>query len=170
MGLRINNNIPALNASRQAGIAAQGLKKTMEGMASGLRINRAADDAAGLAISEGFRTQVRQYTQEVNNLQTGVNVVETADQAMGTQQEAVGRIQELATQAANGTLTDDQRGAINQEAQQLIEQVGQTAENTEFNGVKLLNGIGRTRFRSGPRPAIRSTSTRRRRPPSASLA
>jgi flagellin len=140
MGLRINNNIPALNAGRQAGTAAQGLQKALEGMASGLRINRAADDAAGLAISERFRTQVRQNTQEVNNLQTGVNVIETADQAMGTQQEAVGRIQELATQAANGTLNNDQRAAINQEAQQLIEQVGQTAGNTEFNGVKLLNG------------------------------
>jgi len=140
MGLKINNNIPALNAQRQTGAAAQGLRKTLEGLASGLRINRAADDAAGLAIAERFRGQVRQYAQEVNNLQTGVNVIETADQAVGTQQEAVGRLQELATQAANGTLNDEQRTAINQEAQQIVQQIGQTAENTEFNGVKLLNG------------------------------
>jgi flagellin len=140
MGLTINNNIPALNAQHQAAASAQGLRKATEGLASGLRINQAADDAAGLGIAEGLRTQVRQYAQEVNNLQTGVNVIQTADQAMGTQQEAVGRLQELATQAANGTLNDQQRNAINQEAQQVIQQIGQTAQNTEFNGVQLLNG------------------------------
>ena len=140
MGLKVNSNIAAQNAQRQAATSAQGLRKATEGLASGLRINRAADDAAGLAIAEGFRTQVRQYTQEVNNLQTGVNVVQTADQAIGTQQEGVGRLQELATQAANGTLNDQQRGAINEEAQQIVQQIGQTAQNTEFNGVQLLNG------------------------------
>ncbi len=140
MGLTINNNIPSLNANRQAGIAAKGLKKETEGLASGLRINRAADDAAGLAISEQFRTRIRQYSQEINNLQTGANAVETADQAIGTQQEALGRIQELATQAANGTLSEDQRAALNKEAQQLIQQINETAQNTEFNGLKILNG------------------------------
>jgi flagellin len=140
MGLRINTTVPALQAQRQAGEAAQGVNKALQGVATGLRINRAADDAAGLAIAERFRAQVRQYTQEVGNLQTGVNVVQTADQALGTQQEAIGRVQELAVQGANGTLTEDQRAALNQEAQQMIEQVGATAENTEFNGMKLLNG------------------------------
>ena len=140
MGLRINTTIPLLNVPKKTGAGVQGVNKALEGLASGLRINRAADDAAGLAIAERLRTQVRQYTQEANNLQTGVSVAQTADQALGTQQDALGRVQELATQAANGTLADDQRAALNQEAQQLLEQVGATAENTEFNGTKLLNG------------------------------
>jgi flagellin len=140
MGLKINTTTPALNAQRQANAATRDVQKTLAGLASGLQIKSAADDAAGLAISERFRTQVRQYTQEVNNLQTGVNVVQTADQALGTQQEGIGRLQELATQAANGTLTNDQRAALNNEAQQIVQQIDQTAQNTEFNGVKLLDG------------------------------
>ncbi len=144
MGLKINTTIPALNAQRETTKASGALNKTLEKLASGLRINRAADDAAGLAIAEGFRTQVRQYTQEINNLQTGVNVIETADQAIGTQQDALGRIQELAVQAANGTLTDDQRSALNQEAQQLVQQIQGTADTTQFNGTQLLNGTAGT--------------------------
>lgn len=144
MGLRINSNIPALGAQRQAAGAANRLNKGLQGLASGLRINRAADDAAGLAISERLRMRVRQYTQEANNLQTGVNVVRTAEGGLGAQQEAVGRIRELAVQAANGTLTDDQRTALNQEAQQLLEGIDQTAENTEFNGQNLLDGTAGT--------------------------
>jgi len=140
MGLRVNNNVQGLNAQRQIGAANQALRKNLEGLAAGLRINRAADDAAGLAIAERFRTQVRQYTQEVNNLQMGVNAVQTAEGGLGTQQEAVGRIRELAVQAANGTLTDDQRAALNQEAQQLMEQIGNVAQNTQFNGRNLLDG------------------------------
>lgn len=140
MGLTINNNVAQVNAGQQAGRASQAVKKSLEGMAAGLRINKAADDAAGLAIAEGFRTQVRQTSQEVNNLQTGASVIQTADQALGTQREALGRIQELATQASNGTLNADQRKALNQEAQQLVQQINQTANDTEFNGTKLLNG------------------------------
>jgi len=144
MGLRINSNTPALFAQRQTGLLTGRINRGLQGLASGLRINRAADDAAGLAISERFRMQVRQYTQEVNNLQTGVNAIQTAEGGLGAQQDAVGRIRELAVQAANGTLTDEQRDAINQEAQQLLEQIGETAENTDFNGTQLLNGTNET--------------------------
>lgn len=140
MGMKINTSVPALNAQKKVTGAAKALQRNLQGMASGLRINQASDDAAGLQAAEMFRTRVRQYTQEANSLQTGINVVQTADDALATQQEGVGRLRELATQAANGTLNDQQREALNQEAQQIIEQIGATGENTEFNGQKLLNG------------------------------
>ena len=140
MGLQINTNNSALSIQSQTQQTSAALLRGFERLASGQRINRAADDAAGLAIVEGFRAQVAQANQEIANLQTGVNVVETAEGALSTQEDAVLRIRELAVQAANGTLTADQRAALNQEAQQLLEQVGETAENTEFNGQQLLNG------------------------------
>jgi len=105
-----------------------------------LRINRAADDAAGLAIAEGFRADVRQLNQESRNLQYGLSAMRTAEGAMQTQQDGTARLRELAVQASNGTLTDDQRQAINQEAQQILEEIDATAQNTEFNGRVLLNG------------------------------
>ena len=142
MGLRINNNIPALGARRQAEVNSRALNRVLGQLGSGLRINRAADDAAGLAISERFRTQIRQFTQEASNLQSGVSAIQTAEGGLSAQQDAVGRIRELAVQAANGTLTDDQRAAINDEAQQLLEQVDQTAEGTTFNDQELLTGTG----------------------------
>ena len=140
MALEVNTNIPALNAQRNASANALARNKSMAQVASGLRINRAADDAAGLAIAERFRSQVRQYTTEASNFQTAVNVVSTAEGGLQSQSEAVGRIRELAVQAANGTLSQDQRAALNNEAQQLMGQIDQTAQNTEFNGQKLLNG------------------------------
>jgi flagellin len=140
MGLRINNNIPALNAQRQTRNNVEGLNRALGILASGLRINQAADDAAGLAISERFRAQIRQNTVEVNNLQSGVNALQTAEGGLGVQQEAVGRIRELAVQAANGTLSDADRQALNQEVQQLVEQIETTGQDTEFNGTAMLDG------------------------------
>ncbi len=140
MGLRINTNIPALDAQRQTERTSNQLVKTLGQLSTGLEINKAADNAAGLAIAERLRTQVRQLNQEVSNLQSGVSAVQTAEGGLESQQEGVERLRELSLQAANGTLTDDQRAAINTEAQQIIEQIGQTADNTEFNGTQLLNG------------------------------
>lgn len=140
MGLRINSNDSALFIQRQTQQTSNALLRGLEQLATGQRINRGADDAAGLAIVERFRAQINQLNQEVSNLQSGVNVVQTADGALGTQDEAVQRIRELAVQASNGTLTDDQRAALNQEAQQLLEQIDETAANTEFNGQTLLDG------------------------------
>ncbi|GMV94771.1 MAG: hypothetical protein AMXMBFR82_45490 [Candidatus Hydrogenedentota bacterium] len=140
MGLRINSNEPALFIQRQTQQTSNALLRGLEQLATGQRINRGADDAAGLAIVERFRAQVNQLNQEVSNLQSGVNVVQTADGALGTQEEAVQRVRELALQASNGTLTDDQRAALNQEAQQLLEQIDETAAHTEFNGRTLLDG------------------------------
>jgi flagellin len=134
MGLRINPGINLFAGQRQVSQSAASLQRGFEGLSSGLRINRARDDAAGLAIAEGFRSQVRQFGAEIGNLQQGVNFAQTTEGGLQSQQEAVGRLRELAVQASNGTLTDEQRGAINAEAQQLLEEIDTTAQNTEFNG------------------------------------
>jgi flagellin len=144
MGLRINSNTTALQAQRQTQQTTNRLLQGLQQRATLQRINQAADDAAGLAISENLRSQIRQLGQEVNNLQSGVNVAQTAEGALGTQQDALQRARELALQAANGTLTDDQRAALNQEAQQLLEQVDATAASTEFNGRTLIDGSAGT--------------------------
>lgn len=138
MGLRVNTNVPALNAGRQTRRANSLLNNTLSQMASGLRINRAADDAAGLAIAEGLNSALRQGNMEINNLQSGINYAQTADGGLEAQQDATQRIRELAVQASNGTLSADQRTALNAEAQQLVEQIGDTAQDTQYNGQNLL--------------------------------
>lgn len=138
MGLSINSNIPALGAGRQAQKSAGLLSKTLKQLSSGLRINQAADDAAGLAIAERFSTQIRAGQVEVNSLQSGINVIQTAEGGLGVQQDAVQRLRELSLQAANGTLSDENREAINLEAQQILDQIGDVANDTEFNGQNLL--------------------------------
>ena len=139
MGLRFNPEVTAITAQRQLERTSKSILSNQEKLASLLRINRAADDAAGLAIAERFSSQVREIQQEVNNFQSGINLVETAEGGLSTQSDAVGRIRELATQAANGTLNDEQRATINAEAQELLEGIQSTADNTEFNGVNPLN-------------------------------
>jgi flagellin len=143
MGLQINNNIPALGASRQANRANSLLADSLRKLGEGRRITRAADDAAGLAIAERFRTQVRQGSVEINNLQSGISAVQVADGGLQVQQDAVQRIRELAVQASNGTLSTDDRAALNAEAQQLLGQIEDVAQDTEFNGQNLL-GANRT--------------------------
>ncbi|MBI1317851.1 MAG: flagellin FliC [Candidatus Hydrogenedens sp.] len=139
MGLRINTNTAALGAQRQLGRTNEALNRSIEQLSSQLRINRAADDAAGLAIAERFSAFARQSRAEINNLQSGVNASQTAEGGLSVQQDAVSRIRELAVQASNGTLTDDQRAALNAEAQQLIGQIDSVAQDTEFNGQQLLS-------------------------------
>lgn len=139
MGLRINSNLPALQGQRQANQASGLLSRSLEQLASQRRINRAADDAAGLAIAEGFSSQVRQSQQESSNLQSGISLAQTADGGLEIQQQAGQRLRELAIQASNGTLNDSQRAAINAEAQQLIEQVDTVAQDTQFNGQQVLS-------------------------------
>ncbi len=162
MGSGINMLNPALSTQRLLSGALANLQKKQAQLASGQRINQAADDAAGLQIADTFRTQILQNTQEANNLQTGINVVQTASKALGTQQDTIGRIRELAVQAANGTLTADQRNALNQESQALLEHVENTAQNTEFNGTKLLDGTAGpipVGTQGGERIAINASTT-----------
>jgi flagellin len=139
MGLRINTNLPAQQAVRQLGSANRALQNNLIQLGTGLRINRAADDAAGLAVAESLSTQVRQATAEIGNLQFGISAAQTAEGGLAVQQDATQRLRELALQAANGTLTEGQRAAINAEAQQLVEQVDAIANETQFNGQSLLN-------------------------------
>lgn len=140
MGLNINTNVSALEAVRQTNRAAGLLTRTFSQLASAQRITRAADDAAGLAIAERLNTRVRQGQAEINSLQSGVSAVQTADGGLAVQQEAVQRIRELAVQASNGTLSDDQRAALNAEAQELLQQIDAVGSDTEFNGLNLLDG------------------------------
>jgi flagellin len=139
MGVQLNLSVKSTFARRQTDQASRNLLANQEQLSSLLRINRASDDAAGLAIAEGFATQVRQYNQEVSNFQSGSNLLETTNSALGSQSDAISRVRELATQASNGTLNDDQRAALNQEAQQLLEQIDQTAQTTRFNETSPLN-------------------------------
>ncbi len=138
--MRLNFNQPALGAQRQTRRTLNILNRGLEKLATGLRIARAADDAAGLAIAERFESQVRQSAVEARNLQSGINALQTAEGSIEVQTEGVQRLRELAVQAANGTLNDEQRSALNMEAQQIIEQIETTGQNTDFNGVQLLNG------------------------------
>ncbi len=139
MGLRINTNVPALNAARVLRRSTLDLNKTLERLSSGLRINRAADDAAGLAIAEAFRSIVRGSNVAQRNAQDGVSLVQTAEGALSETTNILQRIRELAVQAANGTQSNDNRSAINTEVQQLLEQIDKIATQTEFNGIYILS-------------------------------
>lgn len=139
MGLSINTDVTGLIAQRQAQRSSGLLGRALEQLSSGRRINRAADDAAGLAIAERFSSRIRQGQTEINNLQSGLSLVQTAEGGLSAQGAAVGRLRELALQSSSGLLTDGQRQALNAEAQELLEEIGATAENTEFNGTQLLN-------------------------------
>lgn len=139
MGLNINTNLSALEASRETRRSSSALSKVLEQLGSQRRINRAADDAAGLAIAEGFNTQIRQGQAEANNLQSGINLAQTAEGGLSVQQEAVQRIRDLSLQAQNGTLSDDNRAALNAEVQELLGQIDSVAEDTQFNGQNVLN-------------------------------
>ena len=116
------------------------INKSIERLSSGLRINRAADDAAGLAVSEGMRSQIRGMNVAPRNAQDGVSMVQVADGALGTVGDMLQRVRDLAVQSSNGTLTDAQRTNLDVEVQQILAEVGKTGTDTEFNGLKILAG------------------------------
>ncbi|MDR7413101.1 MAG: flagellin [Armatimonadota bacterium] len=140
MGLRINQNIAALNAHRNLVATDNALSKSLERLSSGFRINRAADDAAGLAISEKLRAQVRGLAQAIRNAQDGISMIQTAEGALNEVHAMLQRMRELALQAANDTLSAEDRQAINQEIQQLRAEIDNVSGRTTFNGKKLLDG------------------------------
>lgn len=140
MGLRIYNNVEAANAHRVLGATNSNLSKSMERLSSGLRINRAADDAAGLAVSEVMRSQIRGMNVASRNAQDGVSLVQVADGALGNVGDMLQRVRDLAVQASNGTLTDAQRSNLNSEVQQVLTEINATGNQTEFNGIKILSG------------------------------
>ncbi|HEX8101120.1 MAG TPA: flagellin [Solirubrobacteraceae bacterium] len=149
MGLRIQNNVEAFNAHRQLNSTAAKAAKAMEKLSSGYRINRAADDAAGLAISEKMRGQIGGLAQAQRNAQDGVSLVQTAEGAMEDVHSMLQRVRELKVQYDGGTLSTSDKAAIDSEFTQLKSEITAVRDNTEFNGTKLLNAAGTTTFQVG---------------------
>jgi len=140
MAMIVQHNMTAMNANRQLGISTSALAKSTEKLSSGYRINRAADDAAGLAISEKMRSQIRGLDQASTNASDGISMIQTAEGALNESHSILQRMRELAVQAANGTETDEDRGNIQDEIEQLQEELDRIATDTEFNEMKLLDG------------------------------
>lgn len=138
--LQINQNIISLNALRSLGQISRGLAKNVERLSTGLRINRAADDAAGLTISERLRAQVRGLKRASQNAQEAISLLQTAEGALSETNSILQRIRELSIQAANGILTQNDRGEIQREVDQLIDEIDRIADSTQFNSKNLLNG------------------------------
>ena len=138
--MRINNNITALNSHRQYTINNTAIGKNVEKLSSGYRVNRAADDAAGLAISEKMRAQIRGLNMASKNSQDAISLVQVAESGMQTIQDILQRMRELAVQSASDTNVTIDRVALNLEVQQLILEIDQIADTTEFNEMKLLDG------------------------------
>src|SRR5256885_10489739 len=135
MGLRIQNNIDAFDTHRQLQISSGAASKSMEKLSSGYRINRAADDAAGLAISEKMRGQIGGLDQAQRNAQDGVSLVQTAEGSLNEVHSMLQRIRDLKVQYSNGTLAADDKTAISAEVKQLGAEIGDVTKNTQFNGI-----------------------------------
>jgi flagellin len=140
MGLRINTNTDAFNAYRNLSVTQGQMSKSLEKLSSGFRINRAADDAAGLAISEGLRSQVGGLKVGVRNAQDGISVVQTAEGALTEVHSMLQRMNDLSVQYANGTQNTDSQAALQGEFDQLQAEITRITDNTKFNGVSLFGG------------------------------
>mgnify|MGYP000256861410 FL=1 len=136
----VQHNMSALNANRMMNITTSSVSKSTEKLSSGYRINRAADDAAGLSISEKMRSQIRGLSQASTNAQDGISLIQTAEGALNESHSILQRMRELSVQAANGTETDDDREAVNNEIKQLQDELTRISDTTEFNTMKLLDG------------------------------
>jgi flagellin len=149
MSLRIQNNVEALNAHRHLVGTSDRLAKAMERLASGYRINRAADDSAGLAISEKLRAQIGGLQQAQRNAQDAVSLVQTAEGALSEVHAMLQRVRELAVQFSNGTLSTADKAAITAEVAQLCAEIARIANQTKFNGISLLAGGATITFQVG---------------------
>jgi flagellin len=144
MGLRVNSNIASLNAQRSLSTTTDRLQANYRRLSTGLRISTASDDAAGLAISERFRAQIRSTNQAIRNAQDGISLTQTGEGALNEVSSILIRMRELSIQASNGTVSDADRATLNQEFGDLINEIDRIAQSTTFNGVKLLDGTGST--------------------------
>src|SRR3974390_39194 len=140
MALVINHNLMAMNAPRNLGVSYNNLSTSVARLSSGMRINSAADDAAGLAIREMMRTDIRVLNQGVRNANDAMSLIQTADGALSVSDEKLTRMKELAEQAATGTYTSAQRQIMDSECQAMASEITRIAMATDFNGVKLLDG------------------------------
>ncbi len=151
--MRINHNIAALNTYRQLGTANAGQMKSMEKLSSGLRINRAGDDAAGLSISEKMRGQIRGLEQASRNSQDGISLIQTAEGALNETHAILQRMRELAVQGANDTNVTADRDSIKSELQELKKEIDRISTDTEFNTQKLIKTSGTYNFQVGANSA-----------------
>ncbi len=149
MGLRVNSNVASINAQRNLANSTGALQKSLQRLSSGLRITRAADDAAGLAISEGFRSDIRSIGQAQRNANDGISLLQIGEGALNEVSGILVRQRELAIQAANGTLGDAERNTINNEFQDLTDEINRIAAVTEFNGTTILASGASTTFQIG---------------------
>jgi flagellin len=149
MALRIQTNIEAMGAHRNLVATSGQLSKSMERLSSGYRINKAADDAAGLAISEKLKTQVGGLDQARRNAQDAVSLVQTAEGSMNEVQSMLQRVRDLAVQYNNGTLSSSDKAAITGEVAQLCAEISRISSQTKFNGISLLNGGSAINFQVG---------------------
>src|SRR3981081_4433542 len=140
MGMRINTNIEAFNAQRNLQNTGLAYAKSVEKLSSGLRINRAGDDAAGLTISEKLRAQTKGLAQASRNAQDGISLIQTGEGALNETHSILQRMRELTVQAGNDTLQSSDRTAIKSELDQLSSEVNRISSSTQFNGLTLLNG------------------------------
>ena len=137
MSISINTNVMSLSAQRSLGATQAKLGGNLSRLSSGQRINTAADDAAGLAISERFKAQIRSMGQAERNANDGISLAQTAEGAMNEISGVMVRMRELAVQSANGTLGATERGYLDDEAQALVAEIDRISTVTEFNGIKL---------------------------------
>jgi flagellin len=144
MGIRINTNVQSLAAQRNLGINSRNQANALEHLSSGSRINRAADDAAGLAISEKMNASIRSLRQGTRNANDGISLIQTAEGGMNEVGNILVRMRELSIQAATDTIGDTERGFVDKEIQALKGEVDRIAKSTEYNGTKLLSGEGQT--------------------------
>jgi len=142
MGIRINTNVSSINTRRHLTNSTNAYYKSMEKLSSGLRINRAGDDAAGLAISENLKSDIRALNQAARNAADGISLIQTAEGSLDEVSNILQRMKELAEQSLNGTLSDTDRGYLNAEFTALTQEIGRISDGVDFNGVKLLDGSG----------------------------
>ncbi len=140
MGIRINTNVGSLNAQRHLYNTTMGFQKSMERLSSGMRINRSGDDAAGLAISESLKSDIRALQQASRNAADGVSLVQVAEGSLDEVNNILLRLRELAEQAATETLGEEERVYLNSEFQELLDEINRISTTAEFNGIKLLDG------------------------------
>lgn len=140
MGLRVNTNVASLNAQRNLAGVNNDLAGNFRRLATGLRVSTAADDAAGLAISERMKAQIRSAVQNKRNANDGISLVQTAEGALNEVSNVLVRLRELAIQSSNGSFSGQDQDTLNQEFQALTDEIGRIGASTEFNGINLLDG------------------------------
>ncbi|MDO7976073.1 flagellin N-terminal helical domain-containing protein [Oceanotoga teriensis] len=148
--MRINHNLNALNAWRNLGNANSGMGKSLEKLSSGLRINRAGDDAAGLAISEKMRAQIKGYDMATKNAQDGISLIQTAEGALTEVHSMLQRMREISVQAANDTNNTEDRAALKKEVDQLVTEIDRIGSTTKFNGSNLFASDASFNLQIGP--------------------